>query len=237
MLNQYQSEHFDKNLTQWWDTKGEFSLLHKINPLRSNYILNLILKYFYLKQPSKIKILDIGCGGGLVSSFFDQKGFNVTGLDPNAKTLNAAIKYRDQNKLKAQYINKDLENFIKDNKQHFDVVLCLEILEHIDNVDSFLSLLPKVVNQKGIVILSTINKNFESYIKIILLCEYLLGLIPHRTHQYSKFLKPSQINKILSKFNMKLLCLDGLNFSLTSRNFYISKCIKTNYFLTYYKSK
>ncbi|MBF8246821.1 MAG: bifunctional 2-polyprenyl-6-hydroxyphenol methylase/3-demethylubiquinol 3-O-methyltransferase UbiG [Rickettsia sp.] len=235
MSEKYQSKEFNKNFFQWWNKDGEFALLHKINPVRNKYILKIISEYFKSENFAQFKLLDIGCGGGLVSSFFDKLEFNVTAIDPNPETIKAAIQYKIHNKLKANYINSNLVNFSKNTSEKFNIILCLEILEHIDDLENFLSLAIQLIDKNGLLIISTINKNIQSYIKMILLCEYILKIIPKNTHQYDKFLKPSYLNKILTKLEMKFLKLDGLDLNLLNGEFYISEKIKSNYFITYYK--
>ena len=204
----------------WWNKSGDFKILHKINPIRVNYIL----KNF--KNPLKKKVLDIGCGGGLVSEALSFKGAFVTGIDENNKNLNQA-----KNSLKINYIKSSFDNFYKKNKNKFDLILCLEVLEHIDNFKKTLQQITTLVKPKGTLVLSTINRNLKSLILAKIFGEYILNWIPIGTHEFEKFIKPVEIIDVLENKNLKIKDIKGLEFNPISNQWLLTNNTNVNYFI------
>jgi len=209
----------------WWNKKGDFKILHKINPIRVNYIL----KNF--KNPLKKKVLDIGCGGGLISEALSFKGAFVTGIDENNKNLNQAKNHAKINSLKINYIKSSFDNFYKKNKNKFDLILCLEVLEHIDNFKKTLQQITTLVKPKGTLVLSTINRNFFSKLFAIFIAENILNWIPKNTHTYSKLIKPEELRSFLNKNKINVTDVTGLIFNPLSGQWMLDK---NNYLINYF---
>ncbi len=233
-------QKFNKNYSQWWDSEGEFAMLHKINPIRCEYILKTIESFFCIEANtdySKLRLLDIGCGGGIVSSYFGSLGFNVDGIDPCNKNIQAATHYCRLKKINAKFYKATTEEFLNFNQARFDydIILCLEVLEHISDIKTFLFFTTQLLKKGGLVIFSTINKTLKSYFLLILLSEHILKIIPKKTHHYKDFVKPYKIIKIIETLDKKIILhkMNGLNFDVLSNKFYISDNLDTNYFISF----
>ena len=214
------------NLNQWWNTRGNYKILHKINPLRLEFILNN-----FGKSISKKNVLDIGCGGGLISESLAKKNAKVTGIDENAFNIKQAKEHAKINSLKINYINQSLDFFFKKNKKKFDLILCLEVLEHVNDVEEALDKITKLLNPRATLILSTINRNLKSLIFAKIFGEYVLNWIPIGTHQFEKFLKPEEIIEFLKLKKIKVKKIKGLEFSPISNKWLLTNNTNINYFI------
>ncbi|HJK86240.1 MAG TPA: bifunctional 2-polyprenyl-6-hydroxyphenol methylase/3-demethylubiquinol 3-O-methyltransferase UbiG [Candidatus Megaira endosymbiont of Nemacystus decipiens] len=224
---------FNKTAHQWWDPEGEFKTLHQINPLRIEYITKTIESH-YNSTPNKTKILDIGCGGGLVSAPMSRLGFDMSALDANESNIKAISDYSQDHNLNIDLFHETVENHVLRNKK-YDVILCLEVIEHVAHVSSFLNNLNSMLKPDGILILSTINRTRCAYFYAIVMAEYLLGWVPKNTHDYNKFLKPSEIVSKLSKTDLKLFNLQGLSYLPLKNRWKLSNDIDINYFASFKK--
>ena len=203
-----------------------YKILHKINPLRLEFILNN-----FDKSISKKNVLDIGCGGGLISESLAKKKAKVTGLDENICSIKQAKKHAKISSLKITYINQSIDSFFKKNKKKFDLILCLEVLEHVDNVKKTLDKITKLLNPGAILILSTINRNLKSLIFAKIFGEYILNWIPIGTHQFEKFLKPEEISELLKLKKIKIKKIKGLEFNPILNKWLLSENTDINYFI------
>ena len=233
-VNKDEIQKFSKIADEWWDVKGKFKPLHMFNPIRIKYIKDKCMSHFRLDQNkvrplSSLKILDIGCGGGLISEPMCRLGAKVTGIDASNKNISVAKLHAKKNGLKINYINTSPEKKIIQDK--FDIILNLEIIEHVDNVDLFLESSSKLLNKNGIMFIATINRTFESYVKAIVGAEYILRWLPIGTHDWNKFLKPEEIQNKLKKLNCKNLNLDGFSYNLLSQEWRNSKDCSVNYII------
>ena len=232
-INKEEIQKFSKIADEWWDAKGKFKPLHVFNPIRVKYIKDKCISHFGVKSDnkplSKLKILDIGCGGGLISEPMSRLGAEVTGMDASYKNIEVAKLHAKKNKLNINYINSSPEK--NDLKKKFDVVLNLEIIEHVENVDLFIKSSNKLLNENGIMFIATINRTFESYIKAIVGAEYILRWLPIGTHDWNKFLKPIEIEEQLKKIGLKKLYLDGFKFSLLTQEWKKSPDCSVNYMI------
>ena len=189
-INQEEIQKFSKIADEWWDANGKFKPLHRFNPIRIKYIIEKCTNHFNLKNNSEnslngLKFLDIGCGGGLVSEPLCRLGGNVTGIDASSKNIEVAKIHAQKNKLKIKYLNTSPEkNQIQDK---FDVILNLEVIEHVENVDLFMKSATELLKKNGIMFIATINRTFESYIKAIVGAEYILRWLPIGTHDWQSF--------------------------------------------------
>tara|TARA_Y100001970_G_scaffold285729_1_gene406217 strand:- start:12213 stop:12938 length:726 start_codon:yes stop_codon:yes gene_type:complete len=233
-INQEEIQKFSKLADEWWDADGKFKPLHKFNPIRIEYILNVATSHFKLSKSQKLplknlKILDIGCGGGLISEPMYRLGASVTGIDASKKNINVASLHAKKNGLKIKYINTTPEKNIINDK--FDLILNLEVVEHVENLELFLKSSCGLLKENGIIFVATINRTIQSYIKAIVGAEYILKWLPIGTHDWQKFPKPEEIEKIFNQNNFKKIKLDGFQFNIISNKWRLSSDNSVNYML------
>ena len=237
-INKKEIEKFSKMATEWWDPKGKFKPLHKFNPIRIKYIKENIINDFKLKNKTKpldkIDILDVGCGGGLLSEPMQRLGASVTGIDASIKNIKIAKLHAKKNKLKINYLCSSPEK-LKINKK-FDVILNMEIVEHVEDIEFFLNSCSKLLKKNGLMFVATINKTLKSYVFAIVGAEYVLKWLPIGTHEWEKFVKPEDLKNILKKNNLVLNSLDGMNFNMIKDEWNISKDISVNYITKFKKN-
>ena len=230
-VNKKEIEKFSKMAAEWWDPSGKFKPLHKFNPIRIRYIKENIINSFKLKSKKKpldnINILDIGCGGGLLSEPMRRLGANVTGIDASSKNINIAKLHAKKNKLKINYLCSSPEK-LKIQKK-FDVILNMEIVEHVEDINFFINSCSKLLKKNGLMFVATLNKTLKSYLFAIIGAEYVLRWLPIGTHDWEKFVKPEDLKKILNKNNLKLVKLDGMNFDIISDEWSVSSDTSINY--------
>ena len=237
-VNKKEIEKFSKMADEWWDPDGKFKPLHKFNPIRIKYIKENIINNFKLQNKSKplsgVDILDIGCGGGLLSEPMSRMGANVTGIDASDKNIKIAKLHSKKNKLKINYLCSSPENL--NVKKKFDVILNMEIVEHVEDIDFFLKSCSKLLKKNGIMFVATINKTLKSYIFAIVGAEYVLRWLPIGTHEWEKFVKPEDLRKILLKYDLSLNKLDGMNFNIIRDEWSISRDFSVNYIAKFIKN-
>ena len=230
-VNKKEIEKFSKMADEWWDPSGKFKPLHKFNPIRIQYIKENIIGNFKLKNKKKpldkINILDIGCGGGLLSEPMTRLGANVTGIDASSKNINIAQHHAKKNNLKINYICSSPEKL--KIKKKFDVILNMEIVEHVDDINFFINSCSKLLKKNGLMFVATLNKTLKSYMFAIIGAEYVLRWLPIGTHDWEKFVKPEDLKNILHKNNLKLEKLDGMNFNIIKDEWSISSDTSINY--------
>jgi 2-polyprenyl-6-hydroxyphenyl methylase / 3-demethylubiquinone-9 3-methyltransferase len=236
-INSKEIEKFSKIAEEWWDPNGKFKPLHKFNPIRISYIKENIIKTFKLdqkKSPLKnIKILDIGCGGGLLSEPMCRLGAEVTAIDASEKNIGVAKLHSKKNNLKINYICASPEK-LKISKK-FDVILNMEIIEHVEDVNFFLKSCTKLLKQNGIMFVATLNKTLKSYVFAIVGAEYILRWLPIGTHEWEKFLKPEELISILKKNNFSLDRVDGMKFNILTNKWSVSNDKSINYIAKFIK--
>ena len=237
-VNKKEIDKFSKMADEWWDPEGKFKPLHKFNPTRIKYLKENIVYNFKLKNKSKpfsgIKILDIGCGGGLLSEPMSRMGANVTGIDASDKNIKIAKLHSKKNKLKINYLCSSPEKLKIEKK--FDVILNMEIVEHVENIDFFLKSCSKLLKKNGLMFVATINKTLKSYVFAIVGAEYVLRWLPIGTHEWEKFVKPEDLKKILMKYDLSLNKLEGMNFNIFKDEWSISKDLSVNYIAKFIKN-
>jgi 2-polyprenyl-6-hydroxyphenyl methylase/3-demethylubiquinone-9 3-methyltransferase len=230
-VNKKEIEKFSKMADEWWDPSGKFKPLHKFNPIRIQYIKENIIGNFKLKNKKKpldkINILDIGCGGGLLSEPMTRLGANVTGIDASSKNINIAKHHAKKNNLKINYICSSPEKL--KIKKKFDVILNMEIVEHVDDINFFINSSSKLLKKNGLMFVATLNKTLKSYMFAIIGAEYVLRWLPIGTHDWEKFVKPADLKNILHKNNLKLEKLDGMNFNIIKDEWSVSSDTSINY--------
>ena len=236
-VNKKEIEKFSKMAAEWWDPKGKFKPLHKFNPIRIKYIRDNIVSNFKLNGTSKplkkIDILDIGCGGGLLSEPMNRLGANVTGIDASTNNIKIAKLHAKKNKLNINYICTSPEKL--KIKKKFDVILNMEIVEHVEDIDFFLESCSKLLKKNGLMFVATINKTFKSYIFAIVGAEYVLRWLPIGTHEWEKFVKPEELQEIQKKNKLVLNKLDGMQFNMIKDEWRISKDTSVNYIAKFIK--
>ena len=213
-------------LNQWWNIKGNYKILHKINPLRLEFILNN-----FDKSIRKKDVLDIGCGGGLISELLAKKNANVTGIDENIYNIKQAKDHAKMGSIKIDYKNQSLDTFYKKNKKKYDLILCLEVLEHVDDVKKTLDKISELMKPGATLILSTINRNLKSLLFAKIFGEYVLNWIPVGTHQFEKFLKPEEIVDFLKLKKIEIKNIKGMEFNPISNNWLLTDNTNINYFI------
>ena len=236
-INSKEIEKFSKIAEEWWDPNGKFKPLHKFNPIRISYIKENIIKTFKIKQKklplSKINLLDIGCGGGLLSEPMCRLGAQVTAIDASEKNINVAKLHAKKNNLRINYICTSPEK-LKSNKK-FDVILNMEIVEHVDDIDFFLKSCAKLLKKNGIMFVATLNKTLKSYIFAIVGAEYILRWLPIGTHEWEKFVKPDELTALLKPKNVLLEKIDGMKFNLLTDKWSVSNDKSINYIAKFIK--
>ncbi len=218
---------FEKIYKKWWLINGPCKALHALNASRVDFIINKT-------NIKKKKILDIGCGGGILSESLQKLGANVTGIDISKKLIKTAKNHAKKQNLNIKYINIDINDFFKKNKKKFDIILCMELIEHINNPEKLINSCNKMIKKKGKIFISSINKIIKSYIYIILVGEFISKIIPKGTHNYNKFISPYNLNKILNKNGLNIKEIKGIKYNPIFNYSFITDNISTNY-ITYIK--
>ena len=230
-INKKEIEKFSRIAEEWWDPAGKFKPLHKFNPVRISYIKNSIINGLKLKNKKKplekIKILDIGCGGGLISDPMKRLGAEVVGIDASNKNIKVAKLHAKKNHLNIKYFCDSPETFKSQTK--FDVILNMEIVEHVEDIDFFLKSCSKFLKKNGIMFVATLNKTLKSYLFAIIGAEYILRWLPIGTHEWEKFVKPEELINILKKYNFKLDAINGIKFDLVKDEWNLSSDKSVNY--------
>ena len=238
-INKEEIQKFSKLADEWWDVNGKFKPLHMFNPIRIEYIIENIKKYFKIKKNKAdflegLNILDIGCGGGLISEPMSRLGANVTGIDASEKNINIAQLHAKKSGLQINYINASPEELNEVEK--FDVILNLEIIEHVDNVNLYIKSCSKLLKKKGLMFTATLNRSFISYVKAIIGAEYILRWLPIGTHDWNKFLKPEELENFLSHEKFSTVDIKGLKFNPFFNKWKKSNDLSVNYIITSLKN-
>jgi len=234
-INKDEINKFSKIADEWWDINGKFKPLHMFNPIRIEYILDIALNYFKIDKNKKfplkdLKILDIGCGGGLISEPMSRLGAKVTGIDASGKNIKVANVHAKKNKLNINYLNTVPENLKLKNE--FDIILNLEVVEHVENLDLYLSSCFGLLKKDGIMFTATINRTLTSYIKAIVGAEYILRWLPIGTHDWNKFVKPEELEEKLTNLKFLITNLTGLTYNPVFREWKKTKNMSVNYIIT-----
>lgn len=216
---------FTEQPDTWWDPKGPFWTLHAINPLRLNYILSYI---------QSGKALDVGCGGGILSSALAES-FEVTGIDTDKALLDIARQHASSNLLSIQYQHQLLSELTPSQENTFDLVTCLEVLEHVDNPEQMITDIASIVKPGGYVFFSTLNRNIISYLGAIIAAEYILKILPKHTHEYQKFITPNELITAATQAGLELKNLNGILYNPLLKTFSIGSITTINYIACFRK--
>ena len=237
-INKKEIEKFSKIAEEWWNPNGKFKPLHNFNPIRIKYIKDNIVKDFNIKPSDKpfknINILDIGCGGGLLSEPMCRLGASVVGIDASEKNIEVAKFHAKKSKLKIDYKVASPEKL--KTKVKFDVILNMEIVEHVNDIDFFIKESSKLLKKNGVMFVATLNKTLKSYLFAIIGAEYVLKWLPIGTHDWEKFLMPSDLINISKKNNLTLKNLDGMKFNILVNTWKVSDDTSVNYITKFVKN-
>lgn len=223
-IDQNEVNKFNDMAKEWWNPTGKLHTLHAINPIRLKFIKNKIEQHFG-SWPNELKILDIGCGGGLASVPLAKLGAKVTGIDASINNVKAAMSHSKIQNLQIKYICETAEN----HKDQYDVVICLELVEHVNDVEKFIASVAKLIKPNGIVIFSTLNRTPKSFLLSIALAEYVLRWVPKGTHDYQKFIKPSELAKYAANNELKLIEMKGMEYNIITKGWSLNDNVNVNY--------
>lgn len=218
---------FSQMAETWWDSTGENRMLHAINPLR----LSFIKQYTDLKNKY---VLDVGCGGGILTESLASNGAIATGIDLNPDLLKVANSHAQISGYRIDYELTAVEDFAESNPSKYDIVTCMELLEHVPDPSAILTACAKLVKPGGHLFFSTINRTLKAYLFAVAGAEYLLQWLPRGTHEYAKFIRPAELDNWARRNQLRLIELCGMNYSPLKQEFYLDSDVNVNY-LTYYQ--
>ena len=236
-INKLEIAKFSKIAAEWWSPNGQFKPLHKFNPIRIKYLKENIIEHFKLKQTNSplkgLNILDIGCGGGLLSEPITRLGAKVTAIDASKKNIQVAKFHAKKNSLKINYLCSSPEKLNLNKK--FDVVLNMEIVEHVEDLNFFIKKSSNLLKKNGLMFIATLNKTFKSYVLAIIGAEYVLRWLPIGTHDWEKFVRPDNLVSLAINSNLKLKKLSGMKFNPITDNWSLSNDKSVNYIAKFKK--
>jgi len=209
---------------RWWDKNSEFKPLHEINPLRLNYIDDLI-------GLQGKRVLDVGCGGGILSESMSQKGAEVTGIDLGEKALKVAQLHQLESDTKVDYRLISVEDLAREAPESFDAVTCMEMLEHVPDPAAIVQACATLVKPGGAVFFSTINRNPKAYLLAVIGAEYVLNLLPRGTHDYEKFIKPSELSSWGREADLSVVGIKGMSYNPLTGRYWLNEDVSVNYIL------
>ena len=232
-INNKEIEKFSKIAEEWWNPNGKFKPLHNFNPIRIKYIKENIVSDFKIKNKYKplngLKVLDIGCGGGLLSEPMARLGAKVVGIDASSQNIKVAKYHLNKSKLNIKYINTSPENL--KIKEKFDIILNMEIVEHVEDVNFFIKESSKFLKKSGIMFIATLNQTLKSYVFAIIGAEYILQWLPIGTHDWNKFIKPEMLSSICKKNYLDLKKINGMTFNPIINEWKVSEDKSVNYIM------
>ncbi|PPR77229.1 MAG: Ubiquinone biosynthesis O-methyltransferase [Alphaproteobacteria bacterium MarineAlpha2_Bin1] len=232
-IDQNEISNFSSLASKWWDPDGPFKPLHNLNPTRILYIRNKLISHYNINQnelkPLKnLRILDIGCGGGILSEPMARLGGEVVGVDPSEKNIKIAKAHSEQNNLSIDYINSTAEQLVEWGEK-FDVILNMEVVEHVNNIETFISSCYSLMNPGGIMFIATLNRTLKSYFFAIIGAEYILKWLPKGTHDWNKFVKPSELRSYCSSSGFINIDLKGMKYNPLRDTWGITSDLSVNY--------
>ena len=224
-INQSELSKFSVLADQWWDTDGDLRTLHDINPLRLNYILSQT-------GVADKSVLDIGCGGGILSETLYKQGAQVTAIDASKENIQAASFHAETQVMTIQYSVSTAEDFENNTDKQYDIITCMELLEHVPEPATLIRSCARLLRPGGLVFFSTLNRNLKSYLSAILAAEYLLQLLPRGTHRYSKFIRPSELHHWCREAGLTVSDISGMEYNPVIRKATLVSEPDINYLLT-----
>ena len=237
-VNKKEIEKFSKIANEWWDIEGKFKPLHKFNPSRIKYIKNKVIEHFSInskQRPLKnIQLLDIGCGGGLLSEPMCRLGAKVTAIDASQNNISVAKYHAKKNNLKINYLCTSPEKVVF--KKKFDVILNMEIVEHVDDLNLFIKKSSFLLKKNGLMFVATLNRTLKSYLFAIIGAEYFLRWLPIGTHDWNKFVEPKELENIGKNNSLELKKSDGFTFNILKNEWELSNDLSVNYITLFKKN-
>ncbi|MEI6895211.1 MAG: bifunctional 2-polyprenyl-6-hydroxyphenol methylase/3-demethylubiquinol 3-O-methyltransferase UbiG [Colwellia sp.] len=233
-VNEDEIAKFEEIANQWWDLAGDFKPLHQINPLRVQFICQHLAQQVDDGSNDGLyhkKVIDVGCGGGILSESLAKLGANVTGIDMGNEPLNVAKLHALETGLTIRYQKITAEEKAMESADTFDVVTCMEMLEHVPDPASVVTACASLVKSGGLVFFSTLNKNIKSYLLAILAAEKILKLVPDGTHDHDKFIRPSQLITWAEDVELKCIDASGIHYNPLTQNHKLIDSLDVNYIL------
>ena len=224
-IDEKEINNFDTFAHEWWNKRGPYKLIHNLTPLRLEYIKSHL-------NVKGLNILDIGCGGGILSEELKKNGAIVTGLDASKKTIQIAKNHAKEKKYDINYLDISLEEHVVKTKIKYDAVICFELIEHVPDQVQLIQDISSICKKGGKLFMSTINRNIMSFVFAKVMAEYVLKIVPEGTHQYRKFVKPSELAKILEVAEYSIDDMKGIKLNPVDYKFSYSSVTKINYFMT-----
>lgn len=230
-VDQQEISKFEKMAKTWWDPQGSFKPIHLLNPLRLAYISQKSAGLFGKR------VLDVGCGAGILSEAMAKQGAQVTGIDMSLEPLNVAKQHSVENGLVIDYQQTTIEDFLQDltasQGEKFDVITCMEMLEHVPDPASIIQSCQQLLKPEGVLFFSTINRTLKAYGLVIIGAEYLLKLLPKGTHQFEKFIKPAELLAWSDEAKLNCIEMVGYHFNPLTEKFWLNQDVSCNYIATF----
>ena len=223
-INDNEVQKFDDISYSWWDPDGPFKPLHMLNPVRTHFIKNNV----NLKNKS---LIDVGCGGGLLCENLISEKTKVKGIDMSNDSIEIAKTHQALNNLNIDYETTSIEELIKKSKIRYDVLTCLELIEHVPDPEKLIKDCITITKKESDLFFSTLNRNLVSYLVSIVGAEYIFNILPRGTHDYKSFIKPSEFCNILRKYSLQIKNIKGLSYNVFNKKFYESSNLKINYII------
>lgn len=235
-IDQGEVARFSALAAKWWDVKGEFAPLHKFNPTRVKFIRNTCVEHFQFDSKARqpfdgLHLLDVGCGGGLLSEPMRRMGFSVTGLDASEKNIGTAMAHAEQGGLDIRYLNQTVEQLADKGEVLYDVVLTMEVIEHVADPEGFLKTCAALVKPGGLLFVATLNRTLKAHALAIVGAEYILGWVPKGTHDWNKFLSPAEIRTFLDGTPLLPDAAVGVSYNPLFDRWSLSEDTDVNYML------
>ncbi|OBW94406.1 bifunctional 2-polyprenyl-6-hydroxyphenol methylase/3-demethylubiquinol 3-O-methyltransferase UbiG [Gallibacterium salpingitidis] len=234
-VDQQELAKFEKMAATWWDPNGDFKPIHQLNPLRLNYILQ------HTAGLAGKRVLDVGCGGGILSESLAKAGAIVTGIDMSTEPLAVARQHAAESQLQIDYQQITIEDFLQQQQQaqaeKFDVITCMEMLEHVPDPQSIVRSCQRLLKPNGVLFMSTINRTLKAWALVVIGAEYVLKLLPQGTHDYEKFIKPSELLAYCDQVGLVCEQLKGYHYNPLTGNFWLNNDVSANYWGVFKQAK
>lgn len=231
-LDPQELDKFEKMADGWWDPQGDFKPIHRLNPLRLDYILQQANGLFAKR------VLDVGCGGGILAESMAKQGANVTGIDMSAAPLEVAINHARESGVQIDYRQTTVEDFLQKQTalgaQKFDVITCMEMLEHVPQPASVIRSCKQLLKPDGVLFLSTINRTFKAWTLVVLGAEYILKMLPRGTHDYDKFIRPAELLQWTDEAQLECRNMTGYHYNPLSGRFRLNRDVSCNYMAVFH---